>query len=437
MNFEQKKKTKAVYCYLLIAILLFLSLFTSFTFVSTAFADDSDIEYTTVLEDLQQDENFDIDDYPMIEDDYSLQVIQIAEGSAGELFVYVYQPSGSRVDLRATSINISTGTGDELSYKNYNLEYLNSYYTLYKYKVEDFTILTETIRYYDISAIYRAFIDGVDEDVDSDNTISEVAYEVAQLWGVYTDGGKIYYECSKTTIIEITDMYVGMIRYWNGLNIIDNSTDSHYVAFSTDWDISTLYEADVLYSYQKIMSMSNIFGESSIYVVEEGENVVVTVNSDTVISNPGGLFAKSYTWEQIQTVEDFINTHELEEDVINSLEGKQYVLSFLVTDYDHSNPTIYSSLKLYTEVTDVSILRLKFESQGITYNLGAVSNKQTGSNEPDNITFWDKIVDFFDSLSEGAKILFYAMLGLSAIIVVVLIIIAIWKVFSWLKNLFT
>ena len=33
---------------------------------------------------------------------------------------------------------------------------------------------------------------------------------------------------------------------------------------------------------------------------------------------------------------------------------------------------------------DVTILRLKFETDGITYNLGVIDNKQTGNNAPIN-----------------------------------------------------
>ena len=39
-----------------------------------------------------------------------------------------------------------------------------------------------------------------------------------------------------------------------------------------------------------------------------------------------------------------------------------------------------------TMVGNVTILRLKFETDGITYNLGVIDNKQTGSAEPSNST---------------------------------------------------
>ena len=39
-----------------------------------------------------------------------------------------------------------------------------------------------------------------------------------------------------------------------------------------------------------------------------------------------------------------------------------------------------------TMVGNVTILRLKFKTDGITYNLGVIDNKQTGSAEPSNST---------------------------------------------------
>ena len=49
--------------------------------------------YSNVLDDLKEDSAFNLKDYPAIIFDYNLNVIQIAESTDGELFVYVYQPA--------------------------------------------------------------------------------------------------------------------------------------------------------------------------------------------------------------------------------------------------------------------------------------------------------------------------------------------------------
>ena len=79
-------------------------------------------DYSSVMEDLQSDLNFNAENYPIIENDNSLQVIQIAESVNGELFVYVYQPA-ARKDIKASSINIAREMDNSagLGFKNYNL----------------------------------------------------------------------------------------------------------------------------------------------------------------------------------------------------------------------------------------------------------------------------------------------------------------------------
>lgn len=83
---EKKKKYNYNSLFLIFMCLLFCFSFFPKN-ITTASADV--ISYTNVLDDLKKDENFDINDYPTNFSDYSLNVIQIAEGSSGELFVYV------------------------------------------------------------------------------------------------------------------------------------------------------------------------------------------------------------------------------------------------------------------------------------------------------------------------------------------------------------
>ena len=136
--------------------LLFLTLFVlcflyTFNFPNfhlskkTAFADD--VEYTNVLADLSKDETFNPNGYPANLDDYSLSVIQIAESSDRELFIYVYQPCSPNSDLNATSINISKEIDDKLSYKNYTLTLLNSAGVFYKYKVDNFRVRQKVVNF--------------------------------------------------------------------------------------------------------------------------------------------------------------------------------------------------------------------------------------------------------------------------------------------------
>ena len=91
----------------------------------------SETIYTGVLEDLQKDETFDVSEYPskdkLTDKDKVMDVIQIAESNAGELFLYVYQPQAGK--FTASEVRISQTIGDNLapntksrSYRSYPMQ---------------------------------------------------------------------------------------------------------------------------------------------------------------------------------------------------------------------------------------------------------------------------------------------------------------------------
>ena len=147
------------------------------------------------MEDLKKDTSFNLGNYPTKADDYSLQIIQLAESSDKELFVYVYQPSGKVKDFKASSINISTTINDSISYLNYKLELLNSNGVFYKYKVSGLTVKDESVRYYAISSIYRPFDESIDKQASGGNTVTEVNYAVNKQYCFGEINGKPYVNC--------------------------------------------------------------------------------------------------------------------------------------------------------------------------------------------------------------------------------------------------
>lgn len=267
-----------------------------------AYADTSLSGYSGVLDDLQKDETFNPDDYPAIDDDYSLQVIQIAESTAGELFVYVYQPAANVKPLTATQINMSltddfapydyednvdnvgsnTGgngesgndgvfggedggghgggggsfhsleraTDTQSSTYLYDLTLLNRNGVFAKYKVSGFTVNGSMVRYYNITSIYREFNKDLgDEPTGGSDTIVEVSFPVGKLFTVETAvNGQITYSCEKHKVVEVLKPFFGHIRYTDDNGWTKKSCDSHFVAFSTDWQIDELYLAELEYT---------------------------------------------------------------------------------------------------------------------------------------------------------------------------------------------
>lgn len=349
------------------------------------------------------------ENYPSNAKDYSLSVMRLAESTDKELFIYVYQPSGDKV--RASSINISTTINDEISFFNYPLELLNFEGTLFKYKVMNFEVKKDPVRYYAISSIYRPFDAGIGDEKSGNNTINEVNYAVNRQYCFGEINGKPYVNCIDIETIVVTDKFVGFVRYPDGWKLFTGAgaCDSHFVAFNTDKKIDKLFEADVYYTTQKVSY--DFFTEDSPFSIKFGDsktdNYAYLKYTDKVEHTGGGFFAGTYKWDRIQSVDDFIKTEDrttvyygavlnskvsskLSDEALNDLKGKKWVLRFTETSYDKSPRSGMGAATYYhagtTMVGNVTILRLKFETDGITYNLGVIDNKQTGSTEPSNST---------------------------------------------------
>lgn len=409
---------------------------------------ESTITYTNVLEDLQRDSSFSKENYPEKATDYSLQIIQLAESSDKELFVYVYQPSGQLKGLVASSINISTTINDAISYRNYKLELLNADGVFFKYKVSDFVVKDDAVRYYAITSIYRKWDKTIDPATGNDNTITEVNYNVSKQYAFGTINGKPYVNCVDIDTIVVTDKFVGFVRYENGFTLYNSACDSHFVAFNTDKPIDKLLEADVYYTTQSYnWNWTAFIGEKETFGTKQ-ENYSYLKYTDKLEHTGEGWFAGTYKWDRIQTVDDFISgenrenifhgavldvkvSTKLTDSALNELKGKKWVLRFTETAYSFTpdytgTGSQYSSS---TVVGDVTILRLKFETDGITYNLGTIDNKQSGGKDPSNIT------DIDVSLNDTGKKLAALIMLILAIILLAPVLPYIFKAIVWIVTL--
>ena len=409
---------------------------------------ESTVTYTNVLEDLQRDSSFSKDNYPEKETDYSLQIIQLAESSDKELFVYVYQPSGQLKGLVASSINISTTINDAVSYHNYKLELLNADGVFFKYKVSDFVVKDDAVRYYAITSVYRKWDKTIDPATGNDNTVTEVNYNVSKQYAFGTINGKPYVNCVDIDTIVVTDKFVGFVRYENGFTLYNSACDSHFVAFNTDKPIDKLLEADVYYTTQSYnWNWTAFVGEKETFGTKQ-DNYSYLKYTDKVEHTGEGWFAGTYKWDRIQTVDDFISgekrenifhgavldvkvSTKLTESALNELKGKKWVLRFTETAYSFTpdytgTGSQYSSS---TVVGDVTILRLKFETDGITYNLGVIDNKQTDGKDPSNST------DIDISLNDTGKKLAALIMLILAIILLAPVLPYIFKAVVWIVML--
>ena len=397
----------------LFVILFFVFVFFASGGVATVYAaTSSNTLYTNVMDDLKKDSSFKPSNYPENAKDYGLQVIQLAESADKELFIYVHQPSGQTKNFTACSVNISTTINDNISFINYKLQKLNSNGVFFKYKVSDFTVKTEPTRYYAISSIYRPFDESIDKPASDGNTVTEVNYNVSKQYCFGEINGKPYVNCVDIETIVVTDKFVGFVRYKDGFKLYVGACDSHFVAFNTDKPIDKLLEADVYYTMQKYSwSVVPFQGEKETFG-EKSENYAYLKYTDKVEHTGGGLFAGTYKWDRIETTQQFIAENDLTQNVYSgaiidvsvankitdegkaTLQGKKWVLRFAETSYSLSGyPSTGSTFENTTLVGDVTILRLKFETDGITYNLGTIDNKQTGSDKPINSEIFEIIIN--------------------------------------------
>ncbi len=389
------------------------------------------VSASNVLDDLSLDPTFSADNYPSNQKDYSLQIITIAESKDKELLLYVYQPATSQ-DFRSNYISMSLTVNDSIAPNIYSLTYCNHSGTLYKYKVNDFEVSSDEVRHYEIYSILRPFATGIDDEVDFDQTVGAVPFSVSKAWELGEINGNSYIECKVIETIEITDKFVGFVRYSDGFKLNPTACDSHFVAFSTDRPIDELLEADVYYTYQTYSQTTGL-GINNETFGEKQSDYAYPKSINHVDYTGNGWFAGTYQWDRIETVEQFKSevdfkqnvyagvlldvsvVNKITDDGIKALEDKQWVLRFTETEYGFGGGAGGATWERAVRVGDVSILRLKFVYNGKPYNLGVIDNMQTGSTNPINTT--ETIVEMSDMLK--------MILGIVALILFVAIVIAI------------
>ena len=105
---------------------------------------------------------------------------------------------------------------------------------------------------------------------------------------------------------------------------------------------------------------------------------------------------------------------------MHNLSDKQWVLRFWETEYTHTWNTSGYDAFYTTIVSDVSLLRLKFESAGKVYNLGVVANVITGDGLPDNEPEGDNMWEMFIS---GLVWFLFALVGLIVLFAAIILLV--------------
>lgn len=385
--------------------------------ISTNIVSANTIQYSGMIQELQMNSSFDLDDYPAIANDYSVNVIQVAETKENTLVIYVYQPAALKVQLDATVMNMTTNPDITHDYKVYNLSLVERVDVFAKYVVDDFVVdPTQEERYYSISAIYRAYDEILDsekyeEQVNDDEWLyNHIYYTVAKSWCVTGSlMQQLSYQMQGFDVVEIEIDFVGSVRFTGGFQlglrkIIENDCYAYFVAFRVpDYDVSKVFDADIRYFVRK---KHKVVDASTDYTTagDPTEIYKTIYENDDGAYEGKGLFARSYSWDRIQSVEKFKETAAENEitytkALLDSIDDSEWVFMFdeyAVTTtteiyYDNSlGSTIQLQRYIYdwTAVSEVSILRLHFFDKKTKqeYDLPAVSDIVTGNDIPDGTT---------------------------------------------------
>ncbi len=386
---EFRRRTISLALAGIVVLLFFLQ-----CFCITAYADEA----PSVLDDFNGTE-FNIEDYPEKEGDYSLNVIQVAETNNGELFVYVYQPSAGAM-LIATSIRFSTSIGNSVDFHDKRMDYVDSDRTIFKYRVRDFEVLPDNLRYYAVAAIHRKWSVSVDGEAGN---VQEIAYPVDKLWTASTVNGEVSYTCTGYETIKILDSEPGLLRYSNGVSWFHHTEfDSHFIAFKANIQMDELLSAKVGFVAKpvtiKAATKKVIFGEA-----EELERIIV-YDDPVTNENVVGWLGKKYKWKRISRASEFVANHELEEMSKSRIAQMDWVLEFYETtfklpvgeggaviagQFGFIGSAIYAACAYFgdcegTVVTDVTIVELTFKKGEDTYAMGVVDDKHKGAITPSN-----------------------------------------------------
>ena len=348
-------------------------------------------------------------------------------------------------------------------WKLYYLTLVDSEGVFDKYQVNRFTVSTERVRYYDISRISRAY-HSVDEYMggtisipDNSQTIETISFEVGICWEVKPLDGKVTYFSTKTETITVTAKYVGYIRYEDGYRLFSDACDSHYVAFSIDREIDSLVSASVAYTATPVLHEYSSAGFGT-QVMDDGTTLIINhrytygdsvddvahLFAEKTGEYNAGLFGSHFSWAEIEKTSDFIaneqaNGVSFSSSTLDQIKTTDFVLRFLNTSYSMNGAVNLGAWsKDYTTVSNVTLLKLDFVTDGVPYHYGVVDNEVTGSQSPSGEydDYEETIFGKIEDIEKEIKLFFSELSNIvKSIVALVALVFVVWIIVSVLRTL--
>ena len=355
------------------------------------------VTYSNVLDDLSKDPSFNPADYPAIADDYSLQVIQIAESEDGSIFLYVYKPSGDLTDFKATKVRMSD-TGTAVGLRDCDLILVDSVGVFQKYKIEGIIRNNEFVRKYFLVSIFRPFNSDYGDVVSDDSVGVLKSFPVEIVFTAITDyDGVVSYSAEYSDdVIQFKSLCSGEIYYSHEFMSFAAGVESHYYAFSTNKPIDSILSVYLDYSYhytyddrRQIIAVTEEYDDTRNVVIEKGDLLKIPTGNH--------VFFTDYEYERIQSTRAFLKNEgtDLTDQAKESIGAQDWIIRFAETTY------VYESYPYYvvdTDITSISLFRLTYQYKGKTYDVGVVADVIAPDEQTDGYgnfekqEWWQKIM---------------------------------------------
>lgn len=269
----------------------------------------------------------------------------------------------------------------------------------------------------------------------------EISYSVGQICVAEGYGESATYDYTNVEVLEIKSQLVANVvsfknDFFSWMHATETGYTSHVIAFSTDRQIDTILEADVYAKYHYAKQTISSHGLGYVPKNYDGKQYGTKVNLQYDEVASVSKHGKTYKFKRIMRTSNYLHALGDEaEPYREELSSYDWVLC--VSEATDFFSYTYTGIGFgYTQIgatliDEGTILRLKFDVGGVTYDMGCVSNITKSQFVVGETRTWlDDLLDLFNGLAHGLKIF------LIVVFVLVLLSICLPLVMSILRAIF-
>lgn len=327
----------------------------------------------------------------------SISVLQLIEKDL-DLYLYLYDPSNQLIAAYANpklNVAVYEATSEEAlktekaTYYSLDMELISDLNdsACLKYKISKVASLS--YRRYSLVTIRTGT-----------TTSNYKAYSLAKDYYYWTDANKqvnYYYKELETITITAQKVYSLAIRTnsaWSDLVFYRKGSQNFFIGFNTNRKIDELIEIEMQYTAQEYTQTTDANG----FVIRDNQpatlvNNVVSGFKKTVTAQ-SWFQANKYSWDTVSTYSALMNNNntEFKSFITSNFQNYNHIVNFAQYSYQSTTSNFITK---GTAISNIEILRLKFEYDGVIYDLSAVSVPISSSG---NDFINPEIDDFFKEL---------------------------------------